>query len=164
MSNRRRGYFAYNGKLQSITNILKGPGVPEFLQRNGPMKDGPLRNKLRRLLKVGGITKDVVDTYLRDAVRNNRDPYIILPRQRGSVRVNGEQMTARQALARFPLLGDYLQRKRPLNERALHAKCYASFVRIKSPGILRTNNRHTLICTGIISEVPGSVINSTISV
>ena len=135
MSNRRRkGSFAYNGRLQSITNILKEPGVSEFLQRNGPMKNGPLRNKLRRLLKVGGITKSVVDTYLQDEMRNNRDPYIILPRQRGSVRVNGEQMTARQALARFPLLGGYLQRKRPLNEKALHAKVLREFRADKVPG------------------------------
>ena len=134
MTDRKKGFFIYNGKSQSITNILKEPGVPEFLQRNGPMKDGPLRNKLRRLLKVGGITKDVVDTYLQDEIRNNRDPYIILPRQRGSVRVNGEQMTARQALARFPLLGDYLQRKRPLNEKALHAKVLREFRANKIPG------------------------------
>ena len=95
MPNRRKGFFTYNGKLQSITNILKEPGVSEFLQRNGPLRSGPQRNKLQRLLKVGGVTKDVVDTCLQDSVRNNRDPYIILPRQRGSVRVNGEQMTAR---------------------------------------------------------------------
>ena len=111
MDNRRKGYFTYNGKLQSITNILKEPGVPEFLQRNGPLKDGPLRNKLRRVLKVGGITKEAVDAYLQDEVRNNRDPYIILPRQRGSITINGEQMTARQAFNLFPLLGGYLQRK-----------------------------------------------------
>ena len=134
MPNKRKGFFTYNGRLQSITNILKEPGVSEFLQRNGPMKNGPQRNKLRRLLKVGGITKDVVDTYLQDSIRNNRDPYIILPRQRGSVRVNGEQMTARQALTRFPLLGGYLQRKRPLNERALHAKVLREFRANKIPG------------------------------
>ena len=134
MTGNKRGFFTYNGKLQSITNILKEPGVSEFLQRNGPMKNGPQRNKLRRLLKVGGITKDVVDTYLQDAIRGNRDPYIILPRQRGSVRVSGEQMTARQALARFPLLGGYLQRKRPLNEKALHAKVLREFRADKVPG------------------------------
>ena len=112
---------------------MKEPGVPEFLQRNGPLKSGPQRNKLRRLLKVDGITKEAVDTYLQDAVRNNRDPYIILPRQRGSVMVNGEQMTARQALGRFPRLGDYLQRKRPLNEKALHAKVLRDFRSGKIP-------------------------------
>ena len=163
MVGRKRGYFAYNGKLQSITNILKEPGVSEFLQRNGPLRSGPQRNKLRRLLKVGGITKDVVDTYLRDAIRNNRDPYIILPRQRGSVRVNGEQMTARQALARFPLLGGYLQQKRPLNERALRAKVLREFRANKIPD-LRTSDRHNLICTVIILGEPGFVVNLTISV
>ena len=134
MPNKRKGFFTYNGKLQSITNILKEPSVSEFLQQNGPMKNGPLRNKLRRLLKVGGITKDVVDTHLQDEIRSNRDSYIILPRQRGSVRINGEQMTVRQALARFPLLGDYLQRKRPLNEKALHAKVLREFRANKIPG------------------------------
>ena len=64
MPNKRKGFFTYNGRLQSITNILKEPGVSEFLQQNGPMKNGPQRNKLRRLLKVGGITKDAVDNKL----------------------------------------------------------------------------------------------------
>ena len=71
MNNRRKGYFTYNSKLQSITDILKEPGVSEFLQRNGPLKEGPLRNKLRRVLKVGGITKEAVDTYLQDEIREN---------------------------------------------------------------------------------------------
>ena len=133
MNNRRKGYFTYNSKLQSITDILKEPGVSEFLQRNGPLKEGPLRNKLRRVLKVGGITKEAVDTYLQDEIRNNRDPYIILSRQRGSVMINGEQMTARQALNRFPLLGGYLQRERPLNEKALHAKVLRGFRAGKIP-------------------------------
>ena len=38
MAGRKKGFFAYNGKLQSITNILKEPGVSEFLQRNRPKK------------------------------------------------------------------------------------------------------------------------------
>ena len=134
MTGRKKGFFAYNGKLQSITNILKEPGVSEFLQRNRPMKNGPLRNKLRRVLKVGGITKEAVDAYLQDEIRNNRDPYIILPRQRGSVRINGEQMTARQALGRCPLLGGYLQRKRPLSEKALYAKVLREFRANRVPG------------------------------
>ena len=83
---------------------------------------------------MGGITKEAVDAYLQDEVRNNRDPYIILPRQRGSVRINGEQMTARQALNRFPLLGGYLQRKRPLSEKALYAKVLREFRAGRVPG------------------------------
>ena len=134
MNTRRKGFFTYNGKLQSVTNILTEPGVSEFLQRDGPMKDESLRNKLRRVLKVGGITKEAVDAYLQDEIRNNRDPYIILQRQRGSIMINGEQMTARQALNRFPLLGGYLQRKRPLNEKALHAKVLREFRADKIPG------------------------------
>ena len=122
MPSRRKEYFIYGGRLQSITDIMKEHGVSEFLQRNGPMKEGSLQNKLRRLLKVNGITKEAVDAYLQDEIRNNRDPFIILPRQRGSVVINGEQMTARQALNRFPLLSGYLQQKRPLNEKSLHAK------------------------------------------
>ena len=27
MPNKRKGFFTYNGRLQSITNILKEPGV-----------------------------------------------------------------------------------------------------------------------------------------
>ena len=44
----KKGYFLYDGKLLSITDALKEPGVSEFLQRNGPLKNEPLRNKLRR--------------------------------------------------------------------------------------------------------------------
>ena len=127
MTTHRKGFFNFNGRLQSITDILKERGVSEFLQRNGPMKEGPQRNKLRRLLKVNGITREAVDAYLQEEIRNNRDPFIILPRQRGSIVINGEQMTARQALNRFPLLSGYLQQKRPLNEKALHAKVIRDF-------------------------------------
>ena len=74
MPTHRKGYFNYNGKLKSITGIMKEHGVSEFLQRNGPMKEGPLRNKLRQLLKVNGITKEAVDAYLQDEIRNNCDP------------------------------------------------------------------------------------------
>ena len=48
MPGHKKGFFTYNGKSQSITNILKEPGVSEFLQRNGPLRSGPQRNKLRR--------------------------------------------------------------------------------------------------------------------
>ena len=108
--------------------------MSEFLQRNGPLRTGPLRNKLRRLLKSNGITKELVDGYLEEERRNNREPFIILPRQRGAVEINGEQMTARQALNRFPLLSRYLQRKRVLNEKALHAKFLRDFRAGKVPG------------------------------
>lgn len=122
MALKRKGYFSYDGKNLSITDILKEPGVSEFLQKNGPLKNSPLRNKLRRLFKVGGITKAKVDTYLETERQNNRNPFIILPRRRGAVEINGEQMTARQALGRFPLLGGYLQKKKLLSEKSLHAK------------------------------------------
>ena len=162
MPTRRKGYFTYGGRLQSITDIMKEHGVSEFLQRNGPMKEGPQRNKLRRLLKVNGITKEGVDAYLQEEIQNNRDPYIILPRQRGSIVINGEQMTARQVLNRFPLLSGYLQQKRPLNEKALHAKVLREFRAVGFPIILHMTNRHNSICTVIILAVQESVINSMI--
>ena len=133
MVGHKKGYFNYGGRLQSITDIMKEHGVSEFLQRNGPLKEGPLRNKLRRLLKVNGITRESVDAYLQEEIRNNRDPYIILPRQKGSIVINGEQMTARQALNRFPLLSGYLQQKKPLNEKPLHAKVLREFRAGKIP-------------------------------
>ena len=133
MTTRKKGFFTCNGRLQSITDIMKQHGVSEFLQRNGPLKEGPQRSKLRRLLKVNGITKEMVDAYLQEEIQNNRDPYIILPRQRGSIVINGEQMTARQALNRFPLLSGYLQQKRPLNEKALHSKVLREFRAGKIP-------------------------------
>ena len=46
------------------------------------------------------------------------------------------QLTARQALNRFPLLSGYLQRKRVLNEKALHAKFLKEFRAGKVPGYI----------------------------
>ena len=86
-----------------------------------------LPNKLRRLFKVNGISKEMVGEYLEEERRNNRNPFIILPQRTGAVEINGERMTARQALNRFPLLSGYLQRRRVLNEKALHAKFLKDF-------------------------------------
>lgn len=98
---KRKGYFLYDNKQLSITDALKEPGVSEFVQRNGPLKNGPLRNKNRRLFKASGITKGLVDQYLAEERANNRNPFIILPRRKGAIEINGELMTARQALNRF---------------------------------------------------------------
>ena len=124
MSN-RKGYFIYENKKLSLTDALKEPEVSEFLQRDGPLKNGPPRNKLRRLFKVNGITRELVDQYLEEERA--------LPRRKGAVEINGEQMTARQALNRFPLLSGYLQRKRVPSEKSLHAKFLKKFRAGKVP-------------------------------
>lgn len=48
------------------------------------------------------------------------EPAPILPRQRGVIEINGERLTARQALERFPQLRGYLQHGRVLKERMLY--------------------------------------------
>ena len=61
----RRERFLYDGELLSITELLRKPGVVEYLERNGPLAYESQQNKLRRELKVGKFTKERVDEFLR---------------------------------------------------------------------------------------------------
>ena len=116
---RRKGYFNYEGKL-SITDVLKEPGVLEFLQKNGLLNERSARNKLRALFRADEISKEMVDEYLGE-VQNN--PQLILRnQQRDAIEINGEQMTARQAFERYPQLHGYLQLGKRLKKGSLHAK------------------------------------------
>ena len=54
----------YDGESLSITELLRKPGVSEYLERNGPLTYESQRNKLRRELKVGKFTKEAVDEFL----------------------------------------------------------------------------------------------------
>ena len=54
----------YDGESLSITELLRKPGVSEYLERNGPLTYESQRNKLRRELKVGKFTKEAVNEFL----------------------------------------------------------------------------------------------------
>ena len=166
----------------------------EYLERGGPLTDGSRRSKLRRELRVGKFTKEMVDEFARQqqhqrqreiarrprpqrgqtfqfngekrtlteimsqrpdirrayeargvraplAQRNRlrkdllegRDPLAVSPprQQRpptsSFITINGERLTARQALERYPQLRGYLQPERRLTERTLHAKLRREF-------------------------------------
>ena len=49
----RRERSLYDGESLSITELLRKPGVSEYLQRNRPLTYESQRNKLRRELRVG---------------------------------------------------------------------------------------------------------------
>ena len=49
---RSKGYILYDGKLLSITDGLKELRLSEFLQRNGPLKNGPLRKNFDVYLRL----------------------------------------------------------------------------------------------------------------
>ena len=141
----KKGHFQYDGKSLSITDALKEPGVSKFLQRNGPLKNGPLRNKLRRLFKVGVMSKGLVDRYLREARAGNRNPYIILPQRKGAIEINGEKITVRQVLNRFPLLRGYLQQKKFLVKSRYMRSFYGNLGQARSLNICYMKIHHNLI-------------------
>ena len=64
MSVRGKRDRLYDGESLSIANLLRKPGVVEYLERGGLLTDGERRNKLRRELKVGKFTKEAVDEFL----------------------------------------------------------------------------------------------------
>lgn len=64
----------------------------------------------------------MVDEYLQQQQDAGKNPFIILHRPQGSVEINGERMTAKQALNRFPLPSAYLQQKKILKDKSFQSK------------------------------------------
>ena len=61
----RRERSLYGDESLSITELLRKPGVSEYLQRNGSLTYESQRNKLRRELRARNFTKEVVDEFPR---------------------------------------------------------------------------------------------------
>lgn len=59
----KKQLLKYGNDLLSITDVLKIPGVSEYIQRNGPLTDGSLRNRLRRENFVGSFTRKAVKSF-----------------------------------------------------------------------------------------------------
>ena len=98
----RRGRFLYDGESLSITELLRKPGVSEYLQSNGPLTYGSQRNKLRRKLKIGNFNKEMVDEFLRQR-QHQRQREVARRPQRGQVfRFNGENRTLTEILEQNP--------------------------------------------------------------
>ena len=55
----RKETFPYGDRFLSITEILREPGVLEFLESNGPLTDDGQQNKFRRKLRVGTLPTDI---------------------------------------------------------------------------------------------------------
>ena len=76
-------------------------------------------------VKAGLDKKDTRGRVIGGPRVNNRPP----PRKpRIPILINGERLTARQALEKYPQLKEELQRKREISERSLHAK-YRAWMR-----------------------------------
>ena len=66
-----------------------------------------------------------------DAYRKMKDRVMYLFKEKklkGSIEINGEKLTARQALEKYPKLREFLQGKREISEKSLQAK-YRTWMR-----------------------------------
>ena len=100
----KRERFLYGDESLSITELLRKPGIAEYLQRNGPLTYESQRNKLRRELKVGNFTKEAVDEFLRQRQLQRQREVARGPRpSRGQTfRFGGENRTLTEILDQNP--------------------------------------------------------------
>ena len=140
----------------SITDLLKKTEVVNYLEKDRRLTYASQREKLRKQLeKFGDNFKDIVDEYnlgnpveqqqrQRDTlygsqrVRAGLDKKdtrgrIVAPRvpkvpkvPKNPILINGEKLTAKQALEKYPQLREFLQSKRKISEKSLQAK-YRTF-------------------------------------
>ena len=109
--------FKFNGKDQTLTQILEqNPNIKQAYQTRGVKTLLAHRNLLRKKLMVG------------------RDPLVTQKQPRGKININGEKLTAREALERYPKLYDVLHTKdKRFKERSLHAKLRREIKKGKIP-------------------------------
>ena len=55
----------YGDRYLSITDVLKEPGVSDYIQRKGSLTYGSQRNRVRLENTLGTFTKDAVEEFLR---------------------------------------------------------------------------------------------------
>ena len=132
--------FPYGDDSLSITELLKKPEVVNFVERDdGPLTYASQREKLRKLLRNGRINQQLVMDYAAQnpptmQVQDNRygaqrrranlpmrtrdgrvlfgpEPPPRLRRPVGTIVINGDRLTARQALERYPQLYEHFKRK-----------------------------------------------------
>ena len=85
----------------SITELLRKPGVVEYLERGGSLTGGSRRSKLRRELRVGKFTKEMVDEFARQQQHQRQREIARKPRpQRGQTfQFNGEKRTLTEIMS-----------------------------------------------------------------
>ena len=148
----RRQNFAYGDDTLSITELLRKPEVVGYLGKDGPLSYASQCEKLRKLLRSGRFNPQLVaehaarnppqpprvqDTrYGTQRRRENLarkttkgevmfgpEPPPRAPRRPPRpIIINGENLTARQALERYPQLREFLEQGRRISEKSLQAK------------------------------------------
>ena len=152
--------YNYGNDSLSITDLLKKPGVTNYLEQGKKLTYASQREKLRKqLARFGDNFKDIVAEYnlenpvgqgqgQRDTLYGSQRRRRNLPKKdtkgrvlfgpekpprpprepRVSILINGERLTARQALEKYPQLREELQKKRKISEKSLQAK-YRAWMR-----------------------------------
>ena len=150
--------YKYGEDSLSITDLLKKPGVVSYLQKDRELTYASQREKLRKqLAKFGNNFKQIVDEYNLEnpaaGQRRQQDTLygsqrvragldkkdtrgrIVAPRvpkvprvPKNPILINGEKLTAKQALEKYPQLRGFLQPKRKISEKSLQAK-YRTWMR-----------------------------------
>ena len=162
LNNRRskKAFHVWGNTQKSITEILQDPNVQNYVKRGTYASK---REKLRKLLKNKEITQELVEEHARrnpmvpqqvqdtmygsqrrraNLPRRTRRGEVLYgpdppprPRRRpgGAIIISGENLTARQALERYPQLRGFLQPKKRLSEKSLPAKLRTWFKNGKIP-------------------------------
>ena len=139
----KKVFYPWNGTQKTITELLKDPSVQSLIDRRTHASQ---RERLRQLLRNGNITPQIVAEHAaRNPMtpqRQTQDTYYGAQRQRrnlprispqGSIIINGENLTARQTLERYPQLRGYLQQKGQIKELSLQEKVRKWFRKGKIP-------------------------------
>ena len=165
---RMRQMFQYGDNNLSITELLQKPEIVGYLEKNGPLTYTSQRDKLCKLLREGKINPQLVLEYAaqhppvervidtRYGTQRRRanlpkkdtkgrtlfgpEPTPITRRRNRAILINGERLTARQTLERYPQLRGYLQLERRLAERTLHAKLRRDFKNGRIPDHILNEN------------------------
>ena len=119
------------GKLKKFGDNLKDI-VDEYNLENPMDRQQQQRDTLygAQRVKAGLDKKDTTGRVVGGPRVNNRPP----PRNlRVPILVNGERLTMRQALEKYPQLKEFLQQERKISERSLHAKYRAWMKKGKIP-------------------------------
>ena len=132
-----------------ITELLRKPEIVGYLEKGWTY--GSQREKLRKLLREGRINPQLVTEHtarnptaprVQDTRYGTQRRRANLPRKTtkgevlfgpepppraprrppSAIIINGENLTARQVLERYPQLREFLQQDRRIFEKSLHAK------------------------------------------
>ena len=145
-----RKLYNFGNEPLLITDLSKKEKVLNFLQKNRNYTPASRRERLRKILNEHGDDfKNLVDNYnaqnppTQQHIRQAREENLYgaqvqrarrLPqpaRRRPSIIINGENYTAKQALNRFSQLRGFLQGRKQILEKSLHAKVRTWFKKSK---------------------------------